>query len=253
MAIIASFANQKGGVGKTTTAVNVSAAMAADGHHVLLVDLDSQANATSALGMSVNGGPSVHEVLVRSMPASEVIQRTQMPNLDLLPASPSLTAAEIELAPQIGREFKLHRSFQEIASRYEFIAIDCPPALNLLTVNAFSASQYVFVPVQCEYLALEGLAELLSSIELVRDNLNPQLKLGGIIMTMYDSRTSLAREVVAEVRSHFLMTFNTVIPRHVRLAEAPSHGKTILDYAPGSSAAKAYTDVTQEILARLAA
>jgi len=251
MAVVAAIANQKGGVGKTTTTVNVCAYIASKGHRTLLVDLDGQANATSAMGCSVGEGPSIHEVIVRSMPVGEVIRPTQIPGLDILPSSPSLVAAEIELAPQIGREFKLRRSLQEVDQVYEFMIIDCPPALSLLTVNAFSASRYVFVPVQCEYLALEGLTELLSSIQMVRDNLNPQLALGGIIMTMFDSRTTLSKEVVDEVRNHFSETFKTVIPRNVRVAEAPSHGKTMLEYAPTSPAAKAYADVAEEMLHRL--
>lgn len=253
MATIAAISNQKGGVGKTTTTINVCAYMAAKGHRVLLVDLDSQANATSALGCEVGEGPSVHEVLVRSMPMGVIIKPTNIKGLDILPSSPSLVAAEIELAPQIGREFKLRKSFQEINDLYDFAIIDCPPALNLLTVNAFSAARYVFVPVQCEYMALEGLTELLSSIQMVRDNLNPQLELGGIIMTMYDSRTALSKEVVDEVRNHFPATFNTVIPRNVKVAEAPSHGLTIMEYAPRSPAAKAYSDVAEEMLERLQA
>lgn len=250
MAVIAAIANQKGGVGKTTTTINLCAYFASKGHPTLLVDLDSQANATSALGASVGEGPSIHEVIVRSMPASTVIKSTQVLNLDILPSSSSLVAAEIELAPQMSREFKLRRAFQEIGGNYDFVVIDCPPALSLLTVNAFCAAKYVFVPVQCEYLALEGLTELLSSIEMIRDNLNPQLELGGIIMTMYDRRTSLSREVVTEVRSHFPQTLESVIPRNVRVAEAPSHGLTMLEYAPSSPATRAYNLVAEEILAR---
>lgn len=251
MAVIAAIANQKGGVGKTTTTVNVCAYIASKGHRVLIVDLDGQANATSALGCSVGEGPSIHEVLVRSMPMEQVIKPTGIKGLDILPSSPSLVAAEIELAPQIGREFKLRRSFQEVDSRYDFAIIDCPPALNLLTVNAFSAARYVFVPVQCEYMALEGLTELLSSIQMIRDNLNPQLEVGGIIMTMYDSRTALAKEVVNEVRNHFPETFKAVIPRNVKVAEAPSHGLAIMEYAPKSPAARAYAEVAEELLQQL--
>ncbi len=252
MAVVAAMSNQKGGVGKTTSTINVCAYIAAKGHRTLLVDLDGQANATSALGCSVGNGPSVHEVLVRSMPLGSVVQPSKISGLDVLPSSASLVAAEIELAPQIGREFKLRRAFQEIGDEYEFVIIDCPPALNLLTVNAFCASRYVFVPVQCEYMALEGLTELLSSIQMVRDNLNPQLELGGIILTMFDSRTSLSREVADEVRRHFPQTFKSVIPRNVKVAEAPSHGMTIMEYAPGTAAAKAYEAVADEMLLRLA-
>ena len=252
MAVVAAFANQKGGVGKTTTAVNVSAYVAAMGHSVLLIDLDAQANASSALNRSAGGRPTIHEVLVRSMPMGAVITDTNIKGLDLLPSSSSLVAAEIELAPQLGREYKLRKALQEVEDRYEFVFIDCPPALNLLTVNAFTAASDVFVPVQCEYLALEGLTELLSSINLVRDHLNQHLALGGIILTMFDSRTTLSREVEAEVRKHFAETLNAVVPRNVRLAEAPSHGAAILEYAPASTAARAYSQVAVEILQRLA-
>jgi chromosome partitioning protein len=239
--------NQKGGVGKTTSTVNVCAYIASMGHRVLLVDLDGQANATSALGVTVGGGPSIHEVLVRGMPVAAVIQPTKIPGLDVLPSDASLVAAEIELAPQIGREFKLRRAFQPIKD-YDFVIIDCPPALNLLTVNAFCAARTVFVPVQCEYLALEGLTELLASIQMVRESLNPQLELGGILLTMYDARTGLSREVAEEVRRHFPQTFKTIIPRNVKLAEAPSHCATIMEYAPESTAAKAYQAVAVEML-----
>jgi chromosome partitioning protein len=249
MPIIAAMSNQKGGVGKTTSTVNVCAYLAASGHRVLLVDLDGQANATSSLGLTVGDGPSIHEVLVRSMPVGSVIQHTRIPGLDVLPSSPSLVAAEIELAPQIGREFKLRKAFQEL-TEYDFVIIDCPPALGLLTVNAFCASRYVFVPVQCEYMALEGLAELLGSIQMIKENLNAQLELGGILLTMYDSRTGLSRDVAAEVRRHFEQTFEAVIPRNVRVAEAPSHGVTIMEYAPESPAAIAYKAVANEILQR---
>lgn len=246
MAVVAAMSNQKGGVGKTTSTVNVCAYLASKGHRTLLVDLDGQANATSALGCSVGDGPSVHEVLVRSMPVGSVVMPSKIKNLDVLPSNASLVAAEIELAPQIGREFKLRRAFQEITD-YDFVIIDCPPALNLLTVNAFCASRYVFVPVQCEYMALEGLTELLSSIQMVKENLNAQLELGGIILTMYDARTALSREVADEVRRHFPQTFKSVIPRNVKVAEAPSHGMTIMEYAPGSAAAKAYEAVADEM------
>lgn len=251
MPVVAAISNQKGGVGKTTSTVNVAAYMAAKGHKVLLVDLDGQANATSSLGLPIGDGPSIHEVLVRSMPAGSVIQRSRIPNLDVLPSNPSLVAAEIELAPQLGREFKLRRAFQDLTD-YEYVLIDCPPALNLLTVNAFCAARYVFVPVQCEYMALEGLAELLGSIQMIKENLNPHLELGGIILTMYDSRTGLSRDVAAEVRKHFEQTFQAVIPRNVRVAEAPSHGMTIMEYAPDSPAAAAYEAVADEMLLRLA-
>lgn len=251
MGKIVTVVNQKGGVGKTTTTVNVCAYLAARQYQVLMVDLDPQANATSTLGIAPGERPSVHEVLVRGTDAREAILPTNLAGLSVLPSSSSLVAAELELAPVMGREFKLRRAFHAIQNDYDFILIDCPPALSLLTLNGFACAQRVLVPVQCEYLALEGLSELLTTIELVQINLNPALELGGIIMTMYDNRSALSREVVEEVRLHFTQTFQTVIPRNVRAAEAPSHGMTLLEYAPQSAAARAYRALTDEIIAAL--
>lgn len=253
MGQIVTVVNQKGGVGKTTTTVNVCAYMAAQQHRVLLVDLDPQANATSTLGVQLGERPSIHEVLVRGTDVREAILPTNLPGLSVLPSSTSLVAAELELAPLMGREFKLRRAFLPIKNDFDFVLIDCPPALSLLTLNGFACAQRVLVPVQCEYLALEGLSELLTTIELVQLNLNPNIELAGIIMTMYDNRSALSREVVEEVREHFSQTFQTVIPRNVRAAEAPSHGMTLLEYAPQSAAARAYRALTDEILAVLKA
>ena len=249
---IVSISNQKGGVGKTTTTVNVCAYIGQQ-YPTLLVDLDPQANATASLGVEVGERPSIHEVLVRGMNPREAILPTSIPGLSLLPSSPSLVAGELELVPMMGREFKLRRAFQPIGDTYPYIFIDCPPALGLLTLNAFVASHKVLVPVQCEYLALEGLSELLTTIELVQLNLSPQLELGGIIMTMYDARNALSKQVVEEVRKHFSCTFRTVIPRNVRVAEAPSHGLSIMEYAPTSPAARAYRELSEEIIAALGA
>jgi chromosome partitioning protein len=248
---IVTVANQKGGVGKTTTTVNVSAYLAAREQRVLLVDLDSQANASSTLGARPGERPSIHEVLVRGTDVREAILPTNLPNLSLLPSSASLVAAELELAPMMGREFKLRRAFQPIQNDYDVILIDCPPALSLLTLNGFACAQHVLVPVQCEYLALEGLSELLAIIELVQLNLNPHLELLGLVMTMYDTRSALSREVVEEVRCHFAQTFQSVIPRNVRAAEAPSHAMTLLEYAPQSAAAKAYRALADELITAL--
>ncbi len=249
---IVAFANQKGGVGKTTTTINICAYVAQH-HRTLLVDLDSQANATASLGFELGERPSIHEVLVKGVTAAQAICPTNIPGLSLLPSSSTLVAGELELAPLMGREFKLRRAFAQLGNDFEYIFIDCPPALSLLTLNAFAAAQHVIIPVQCEYLALEGLSELLTTIELVQLNLNPQLELGGIIMTMYDHRTSLSRQVVEEVRKHFPATFKTTVPRNVRVAEAPSHGQSIKEYAPASPAAKAYQALANEILAVLGA
>jgi chromosome partitioning protein len=253
MGAIIAVANQKGGVGKTTSAISFSACFAAKGFRVLLVDLDPQANATSAVGSTPGEGPTIHEVLVRGLPARDVVLRTRMPKLDLLPSSSSLIAAELELAGQMGREFKLRRALKEPAANYDFVVIDCPPNLGLLTVNAFLTASHVVAPVQCEYLALEGLSELVHTVEMVQGELNPALALTAILLTMYDGRMTLNREVVAEVRRHFPNTLQTVIPRNIKLAEAPSHGLTILEYARRSPAAKSYQEAAEELLSMLAA
>lgn len=252
MGAIVAVANQKGGVGKTTTSINISAYVAARGHRVLLADLDPQANTTSALGHSTGEAPSIHEALVRGFPARDIVTATRLPKLDLLPSSSSLAAAELELAGMLGREFKLRRAFHDLQDQYDYIFIDCPPNLGLLTVNAFMASTKVLAPVQCEYLALEGLSELAHTVEMIKMDMNPALTLGAILMTMYDARTALSREVVAEVRKHFAVTLNTVIPRNVRLAEAPSHGLTIMEYAPSTTAARSYQAAADELLAAFA-
>lgn len=246
MSTIVAVVNQKGGVGKTTTTINLCAYLA-ERQPVLLVDLDAQANATASLGVNLGERPSVHDVLVQGKKAEDIILETQVPGLALLPSSPSLVAAELQLAPLMGREFKLRKALQDLGDRYRFIFIDCPPALSLLTLNALAAAQKVLVPVQCEYLALEGLSELLTTIELVQVNLNPRLELGGIIMTMYDQRNSLSKQIVEEVRNHFPGTFKTVIPRNVRVAEAPSHGKPLVSYAPESPGARAYRSLAEEV------
>lgn len=214
--------------------MNLAAYLAAANRRVLLVDLDPQANATSSMGITLGERPSIHEVLVRGIDTREAILPSNQAGLSVLPSSTSLVAAELKLAPLMGREFKLRRAFHPIQNDFDIVLIDCPPALSLLTLNGFACAQHVLVPVQCEYLALEGLSELLTTIELVQVNLNPSLELSGLIMTMFDSRSALSREVVEEVRQHFSQTFQTVIPRNVRAAEAPSHGLTLLEYAPQS-------------------
>ena len=253
MTVIYTLANQKGGVGKTTTAVNVGAYLAAAGYRVLLVDMDPQANATSSLGIVLpHSTRSVYHALIDHVPLTEVIVPTKRPRLMVAPAAPALAGAEVELVSIEGRERLLNRALLPVMSYFDFILIDSPPSLGLLTVNGLVAAQDgVIIPVQCEYLALEGLARLLETIQLVRERLNPRLHIAGMVLTMYDPRTNLSQQVVDEVRRHFpQQTFTTVIPRNVRLGEAPSYGEPILTYAPSSAGAIAYAALTQEILAR---
>jgi chromosome partitioning protein len=247
-AVIIVLANQKGGVGKTTTAINLGAELAARGVSCLLVDLDPQANATAGLGRSRGDGATVYEVLIEDLPLAEVIVPTVQPGLDLAPSGPDLAGAEVELVPAMAREQRLRRALDSVAGRYEAIIVDCPPSLGLLTLNALTAADEVLVPVQCEYLALEGLGQLTGTLEAVRRNLNPRLHLGGLLLTMYDSRTNLSQQVAEEVRRHFPATFATVIPRSVRVSEAPSHGLPISLYAGSSPAAKAYAAFAGEVI-----
>jgi chromosome partitioning protein len=252
MARIYAFANQKGGVGKTTTAVNLGAYLAASGKRALVVDMDPQANATSSLGVDKNAvNPSVYHVLIQEAPLGRIILLTKRLHLDLAPSSPALAGAEVEMVSLLGREYLLQRALAPLRERYDYILVDCPPSLGLLTINALTAADGVIIPIQCEYLPLEGLSLLLRTINLVRERLNPRLTVTGMVMTMYDARTNLSRQVVEEVRSHFPQeVFEAVIPRSVRLSEAPSYGETILSYAPDSAGALAYQALTMEVLRR---
>ena len=252
MARVVALANQKGGVGKTTTAVNLGAYLAYAGKRVLLLDMDPQANATSSLGLDKNAlTRSVYDALVGSEPVSRLVCLTAYAGLDLLPASPALAGAQVELVNMAGRETRLRRALEPLRPRYDYVLIDTPPSLGMLTVNALTAADGVLIPIQCEYLPLEGLGQLLHTIELVRQSLNPDLAISGLILTMYDPRTNLARQVVEEIRQHFpAIVFRSIIPRSVKLSEAPSYGEPIIAYAPHSSGGQAYESLCREVLAR---
>ncbi len=251
MSRILTIANQKGGVGKTTTAVNLAASLAAAEHRTLLIDVDPQGNAGSALGVRRDDERSVYEVLLDDLPLREAIRKTELKFLDLAPASKHLVGAELELAEIEGREYRLKRAVDEIAAAYEYVIIDCPPSLGLLTLNGLVAAKGVMIPLQCEYYALEGLADVLKTIELVRASANPALKVDGIVLTMF-SANNLANQVAEEIRRTFSdQVFDTVIPRNVRLSEAPSHGKPILLYDIASKGCQSYLELAREVTARL--
>ncbi len=253
-AFIYSIANQKGGVGKTTTVVNVAAFLAARKARVLIIDADPQSNATSSLGVKLEDRkPSLYDVLINKVPMAEVVRPTNRKRLFVAPAAPELSAAEVELVQSFARETFLYKALQPIVTDYDFVFIDTPPSLGLLTINALTASiDGVIIPVQCEYLPLEGLSQLTHIINLVRESLNADLHIAGVVMTMYDGRTNLAADVVNEVRQHFPKEiFKTIIPRNVRLSEAPSHGEDILSYAPRSSGCRAYRSLAEELLSRV--
>ncbi len=246
-------ANQKGGVGKTTTVVNLSTYLALAGDRVLVIDLDPQGNATSGFGVDRNRlGRSIYDGIVDSVDLTELIVPTTVPGLDLIPSSLALAGAEVELAALLNRERRLEHAIGSLAASYEYILLDCPPALGLLTVNALTAADAVFIPIQCEYYALEGLSQLIATVNLVRDHLNPGLAIKGVVLTMFDARTNLSTEVAAEVRRHLgAAVYGTVIPRSVRLSEAPSHGLPIALYRPDSKGAEAYHELADEFRAHV--
>jgi len=243
-------ANQKGGVGKTTTTVNLAASLALHGIRVLVIDLDPQGNASTALSIDHHADiPNVYDVLVEGRPLVEVVQKVEaIPNLWCAPATIDLAGAEIELVSLVARESRLERALAAYDAEMDYILIDCPPSLGLLTVNAFVAGSEVLIPIQCEYYALEGLGQLLRNVELVRGHLNPRLHVSTILLTMYDARTRLAAQVADEVRSHFEdVVLRTTIPRSVRISEAPSYGQTVMTYDPGSSGALSYLEAAREM------
>ncbi len=250
MARVIAVCNQKGGVGKTTTSVNLGAYLTALGKYVLLVDLDSQANATVGLGLQLDGeAPNIYHALINDQNPHTLVKKTSLFGYDVLPASQSLAGATVELVSMQERELRLRKIISPIRTNYDYILIDCPPSLGLLTVNALAAAEKVLIPVQCEYYALEGLGQLLTTIEMVRSGLNPDLQVLGVLLTMYDKRNQLAQQVMNEVMKNFPgRVFDTAIPRTVSLAEAPSYGKTILQFDPGSRAAHAYRHLAEEII-----
>lgn len=253
MALVIAVANQKGGVGKTATAINLGAALALEKRRVLLVDMDSQGSATSGLGMRSDSLPSSYDVLIGNLALKDVIRQTKTPGLDLLPANRELAGAEVELVTAENRHGKLRDQLASVQDDYDFVLIDSPPALGMLTLNALCAANGVLVPLQCEFYALEGLGALLDTIERVRAALNPSLELYGILLTMYDARTSLSRHVAREVREHFgTRVLNAMVPRNVRISESPSHGLPVLTYDPGSAGAAAYRQVGKEVLGIIA-
>ena len=252
MARIISVANQKGGVGKTTTTVNLGSSLAFMGKKILLVDIDAQGNATSGMGIrKPDVTQDIYDVLVNEVPIQDAIVPSSREGLDIVSATLQLAGAEIELTSMMARESRLKLALNEVKDQYDYILIDCPPSLGHLTINAFTASDSILIPVQCEYYALEGLSQLLNTVRLVQKHFNPELEIEGVLLTMYDARTNLGAEVVEEVRRYFQeKVYETIIPRNVRLSEAPSHGMSIIDYDIRSKGAEVYQALAKEVLAR---
>ncbi|MGX7395414.1 ParA family protein [Carnobacterium mobile] len=251
MARIIAVANQKGGVGKTTTTVNLGASLAYSGKKILLVDIDAQGNATSGLGVrKADVEKDIYDILVNDTPIEEVVLPSSRENLWVVPATIQLAGAEIELTNQMAREIRLKQALEKVSDDYDYILIDCPPSLGHLTINAFTASNTILIPVQCEYYALEGLSQLLNTVRLVQKHFNPDLKIEGVLLTMLDARTNLGYEVVDEVKKYFReKVYKSIIPRNIRLSEAPSHGLSIIDYDPRSRGAEVYLELAKEVMA----
>ena len=250
MGRVISVASQKGGVGKTTTAINLGACLAQESRRVLLIDIDPQGNCTSGLGVNGNDQAlSTYEVLIGQSEVKEALQSTALANLDLLPAGQRLSGAEVELVGMMARETRLKNSLAAIRDQYDYVLIDSPPSLGLLTINSLTASDSVLIPLQCEYLALEGLTQLISAIRLVQDHLNPSLRIEGVLLTMFDARLNLSQQVADEARKFFSdRVYRTVIPRNVKLSEAPSFGKPIVLYDAHSTGAESYRELAREVL-----
>jgi len=250
VARIMTIANQKGGVAKTTTAVNIGACLASLGKKVLLIDIDPQGNASSGLGINrTEIDHCIYDVLINNIPVSSVTVKTDIEGLEIVPATIQLAGAEIELVSSISRELKLKKALHLVKENYDYVLIDCPPSLGLLTLNALTAADSLIIPIQCEYYALEGLGQLLNTIQLVQKHLNPDLELEGVVLTMFDARTNLSIQVVDEVKNYFKgKVFGTIVPRNVRLSEAPSHGKPIITYDPKSRGAEVYFDLAKEVI-----
>ncbi len=252
MGKVIAIANQKGGVGKTTTAVNLSACLGKRGKKVLLIDIDPQGNTTSGLGVDPKSvEQSIYDCIINDVPMSEVVIKTEFDNLWICPSNIHLAGAELELVMRENREYVLKNSIKEIKDNYDFIFIDCPPSLGLITLNSFTATDTVLVPIQCEYYALEGLGQLTNTIKMIKQKLNPEISLEGVLLTMFDARTNLSIQVVDEVKKFFkTQVFATIIPRNVRLSEAPSFGQPVIEYDKNSRGAEVYTELAEEIIKR---